>query len=298
MPEYQPLKILFVINPVSGGKDKVNWKEDIQDYYKKTDHNVEFYKLTGKGDKPALKNHIAKFNPAKVVAVGGDGTIKLVAELLLNSSICLGILPAGSANGMAKELCIPADINEALNIVTAGIAKKISVITINDTDISIHLSDMGLNALLVKYFEEGSGRGMWGYAKAVLRVFKAKRLMRIELKINNQTLKRAAFMIVIANSRTYGTGAVINPQGDLYDNKFEVIIVRRLLLGHLFNMLFSHKPFNPANIEVIQTEEVNIHTNKKNHFQVDGEYKGKIDQVNAKILPLALRVLLPPDNKK
>jgi diacylglycerol kinase family enzyme len=45
-------------------------------------------------------------------------------------------------------------------------------------------------------------------------------------------------------------------------------------------------------------QHVDICTHKKMHFQVDGEYRGKLANVKAKILPGALNVLLPPGNKK
>jgi diacylglycerol kinase family enzyme len=169
-------------------------------------------------------------------------------------------------------------------------------VRINEKDISIHLSDIVLNALLVKYFDQSDRRGMLGYAKVVLRVFKTKRLMRIELKLNGQSLNRAAYMVVIANTKSYGTGAVINPDGDLHDGNFELVIVRRLSLLELFRMLISHKPFNPENIEVLQTTQAIITLHKKNHFQVDGEYRGKTDNIKAEIMPAALSVLLPSEN--
>ena len=101
-------------------------------------------------------------------------------------------------------------------------------------------------------------------------------------------------MIVLANARTYGTGAVINPSGDLSDGKFEVIILKELSLFELLKMLLTHRPFDPQKTEILQTEEISISIRKRAYFQIDGEYRGKITTVNAKILPAALGILLPP----
>ncbi len=296
MPDNGNLKLLFVINPISGGKEKINWEQKIQDYFKNGDQSFEIHTLDKEDCKPALKAHISKYNPDKVIAVGGDGTVKLVAEQLINTEMMLGILPAGSANGMAKELEIPDDADKALPIINNGFAKKMDLIRINE-NISMHLSDAGLNALLVKYFDEGNKRGMWGYAKVVFRVFRKKRLMRLEIKLNGENISRAAYMVVIANSKTYGTGAIINPEGNIFDGKFEVIVVRKLSLIELFKMLVSHTPFNTKCIEIFQTTQVNISINKKNHFQTDGEYCGRTDNLTAEILPAALNILLPSKNK-
>ena len=298
MPNNRPPRLLFVINPKSGVKGKISCEENIRDYFSKTGHQLEFYELNGAGDANDLQNHIAKFQPDRVIAVGGDGTIKFLAGQLINTNMALGILPAGSANGLAKELNIPLQIEQALEVIDKGIEKKIDVIQIDENNISIHLSDMGLNALLIKYFEQQDRRGMWGYAKVMFRVFRTKRLMRIEADINGEKILRAAYMIVIANARCYGTGASINPQGEVSDGKFEVVIVRRLKLFELIKMLVSHMPFKAENIEVLSTEQVTISTRRMNHFQVDGEYMGKKNKIRAKILPSSLTIVLPGGNIK
>ena len=51
-----------------------------------------------------------------IVAVGGDGTLLLVASLLINSSVKIGLMPFGSANGMAKELNIPKIPERAIGL--------------------------------------------------------------------------------------------------------------------------------------------------------------------------------------
>ena len=76
--------------------------------------------LTGAEDAGSVKYYIRSVGPDRVVGVGGDGTIKMLAELLQNTDIPLGIIPAGSANGMARELEIPADIDAALDIAVNG----------------------------------------------------------------------------------------------------------------------------------------------------------------------------------
>jgi diacylglycerol kinase family enzyme len=105
-------------------------------------------------------------------------------------------------------------------------------------------------------------------------------------------------MVVIANATTYGTGVVINPNGDLSDDLFEVVIVKKISFGELFKMRFSHKPFHPRKTEVFQTSTLKISTTHHVHFQVDGEYLGKLYSVNAEIIPEAVTLIVPADEKK
>ena len=292
MQKAENMKILFVINPISGGKEKKDWESTIRQYFKESPHNMEFYLLSGAEDAGSVKYYIESVNPDRVVGVGGDGTIKLLAELLQNTNIPLGIIPAGSANGMARELEIPADIDVALDISVNGLVKPIDVILVNG-EICIHLSDVGLNAMLVKYFEKSEKRGMWGYGKAVLRMLYEKQKMYATIITDEATYKRKAYMVTIANARKYGTGANINPEGDVADGYFEVVVVRKLNLIEIGKAIFTEKSFHPRRIEVFKTKKLQLSLLHRSFFQVDGEYRGKIKELTASIVPNALKIMLP-----
>jgi diacylglycerol kinase family enzyme len=92
--------------------------------------------------------------------MGGDGTIKLVAQLIHNK-IPIGILPAGSSNGLATDLDLPIDINRALEIAIGNNIKCIDTLNIND-QMGLHISDMGMNAELIKgYKRRKCSRPFW-----------------------------------------------------------------------------------------------------------------------------------------
>ena len=287
------LKILFVINPISGTKAKIAWEPAIRNYFVTLQHSFDFFLLDGKDDATSLQYWIEKLQPDRVIAVGGDGTVSLVAEQLLGKNIAMGILPAGSANGMAKELEIPIDVDRALDIIINGDIKPCDAIRINDKEICLHLSDLGFNAQLVKYFEQGNFRGKFGYALKVFKVLWRKRIMDVTIQTNKEEIKRSAFMVVIANASKYGTGALINPEGDLDDGLFEIVVVRRIHFLSIIKMFLKFKRFNPKKVELFQAESAVITTVKKAHFQVDGEYLGKVTNVKAQILKAQLRLILP-----
>ncbi len=288
----QPLKILFILNPVSGGKKKIEWEPIIRKHFEGLPHVIEFFILTGKGDGSSIKYWLEKFKPDRAVAVGGDGTISMLASLLLGSEVVMGILPAGSANGMAKELEIPEDEDEALEIISDGEVCFCDLIKINDKNICFHLSDLGLNARLIKYFEESSLRGMWGYARMVFKVLWNRSLLEAHIKGDDLDMRTKAYMIVIANASKYGTGAVINPEGRVDDGRFEIVVLRKLSLGQLFRMFLNYKNFNPKSAEIFRTTQATISVKRATHFQVDGEYQGKVKEVTANIIPRKLNIVL------
>ena len=99
-------------------------------------------------------------------------------------------------------------------------------------------------------------------------------------------------MIVIANATQYGSGALINPLGKLDDDFFEVIAVKKISLTEIFKMMFSHAPYDPQKTAIYQTNTLQMRSKRKAHFQVDGEYLGKTNQVNAVLVPEALTFII------
>ena len=290
--ESKTQKVLFIINPGSGNKD-INYTKEIEDFFISREEELEIYQLPDNCSLAKIKATIAKSKADRVVAVGGDGTLKLVAECLLGTDTPIGIIPAGSANGMAKELGVPEELNEALLLVLNGNPKKMHAIEVNG-ELCIHLADIGFNAYIVKKFDELPTRGMLTYAKAAWHAFWYHRKMDVEFKIDGKIIKQQAAMVVLANAKEYGTGFEINPDGKLDDDLFEVIIVKDYAVMEIIKIWATKLPWNPKKIESFQTSSLKITTKHNVHFQVDGEYQGKVNKIEAKLIPKAINVIVNP----
>ncbi len=291
MPDKTNLKFLFVVNPGSGNHNN-DWEALIRDYFEALAHEINLLILTTDCDAKTIHQIIESYEPDRVVAVGGDGTVKLVAECLVQKDIPLGILPAGSANGLAKELGISEKPAEALDALVNGSLKNIHVTRVND-HLCVHLSDIGFNAFLVKKFQSQKKRGMWGYLKASVKVLFTNPRMDVRMDIQGKPINITAAMIVIANGTKYGSGAVINPIGNLEDELFEVIAIKKISLWEIYKMTFSRGDLDPAKTEIFQTNKLAIRSRHRVHFQVDGEYLGKLNEIKASIVMKALQMIVP-----
>jgi len=286
-------KILFLVNPVSG-PGETNWSDIIRNHFHQQPEQIEIITIPKEATTEQLRKKIIGMKPDIAVAVGGDGTIKLVAESVLQTEIRLGILPAGSANGMAKELGIPIEPKAAMRLLVTGSQRTIHLVRVNG-HVCIHLSDIGYNADLVRRFEHQSGRGNWGYLRAAAKALFRHPVMEVTMTVGNEKVELQAAMIVLANGTMYGSGALINPVGNLDDALFEVIVIKKISAMEIFKMLFTHAEYNPEKTVLYQTNHLYIRSKRPVHFQVDGEYLGKIKSVEASLLPAALQVIVPKE---
>jgi len=286
------MKCLFIVNPASGAGQK-DWEQIIKDFFQGRSEEIEFLRLEKDADnKDLLEHKITELRPDRVIAAGGDGTVKMAAEVVMHANIPLGIIPAGSANGMAKELEIPLDPVAAIELSVTGEPKPLDLIFIND-EYCIHLSDIGLNARMLEHFEQFETRGFFGYGKALLKMMGKHQFMRINLQANNRVYKRKVVMAVIANASKYGTGALINPTGNPADGEFEVVLVKHLRLLQLLRMIITGKPLDNKMTEIIKCKRMKLTASRPYPFQIDGEYREYQQEINAVIEPGALRVIRP-----
>ncbi len=287
------INTLFVVNPIAGGTDKDLLLEKIKSWVQSSGHKAEIIKTTGKNDDQHIKEAVDKFKPSKVVAAGGDGTVLLCASLLKDTDVKLGIIPSGSANGMCSELEIPADPDQALEIIDRGKSRAIDMLEFNNSQLAMHISDIGLNARLVKQFEETESRGFLGYAKGVMGELINKQPIQVTIKTEKEELQRTAFMVAFANAKRYGTGALLNAIGKIDDGLFEVCVLKELNLAGIAGQFFDFVSDEAEYLEVIQCSEVLVKSQQKASFQIDGELQPDTHEVKVRIFQKCINVLIP-----
>lgn len=286
-------KILMVVNPISGDVDKAEHIQETKFFADALNLKFVLYETTGKEDGEVIKNLCDLHQPERVLVAGGDGTIKMVAEALADCDIIIGILPAGSANGLSVDLNLPSSLDENLKIAFNNDAIEMDMICINGKK-SMHLSDLGLNAELVKNYESGSMRGKLGYA---LQTFSTLSEMKepffARIWANNELVDVTARIIIIANSQKYGTGVTVNPNGRMDDGKFEIVIIKNLDLLVFGQIITGNMPLDSDDVLIISTDKALITTKEPIPFQIDGEYIGMEQLLEIDILHKQMKVAVP-----
>ena len=282
------MKIAAVLNPISGGKDK----DDFMEYFKKTTHHFgiehKIFETSGNDDLKKFTDFLSDEEFDLIVAVGGDGTFALAALASAQFQIPVGVIPFGSANGLAKELGVNQTPNEAFDdLLKSRMVRKMDMLSINDLIKFIHLADLGVNAKLVKAFEEDENRGMLTYGKHLAKGLQDIEQIEYSLEANGETIRGFCVMIIIANGRKFGTGVSISESGNPFDGKFEIAVIEDINLGTLLKAGFSaiDQLYTPQNVsKVITTQEARISFDKPQLMQADGEVIDEFKDLIIKVL--------------
>jgi len=289
------MKLLLVVNPVSGDRNKATFLDKATAFCRRYGIELEIIKTTGSGDRETIRQRAEESQNLRVAVAGGDGTLNLVASALLKMDIPLGIIPLGSANGMARELQVANNPMEALrDLLLSQRVKALDVLQVNDRHFCLHIGYVGLNAEVVNAFEKDSSRGLKIYAKHFLQKLTDLKPFTFTIQTSEAARERRGVMLGICNARTFGTGLHLNNQSNPFDGKFELVVVEKVrvetLLKAGLSKLIESLADNFDN-EVISTREARIRFDSDRLLQLDGEIVGRFQALDIKILPAALPLL-------
>jgi diacylglycerol kinase (ATP) len=294
------MKLLFVVNPISGGVDKEPFLKKARalcDFY-----GIEYsiFKTTGVDDQSELHKQIGSFNPGKIASVGGDGTTLFTSIALLDRNIPMGIVPLGSANGMAAELSVNLKPMQALkDIIMSDMVKGLDVLKINNEHYTMHIGDVGINASIVEAYEKDDKRGMATYAKYFIEELKTLVPFKVTVRANGKSIVSDVLMTAICNARIYGTGVPLNIIGNPMDGKFEIVLVEKIDRNSLVKAglsKFNEKYFDNQSSQVISTDFAEIAFEEPRLLQLDGEVLGNYREIRVEIIKGAVGLLTNKNN--
>jgi len=290
-------KLMLIVNPISGNSDKDNLLKQIYLEIELRKLVLLEYETTGMDDTKKIKQLVKKNHIRHILVAGGDGTIQLVAKAIHNLDISVGILPSGSANGLASSLNLTEDIVTQIDIALGKHSTEIDILSVNN-QLCLHIADIGINAELIENYDKSSLRGKVGYAlQTVPTLVSSDFPYKFKIEVNDKILEKEGILVAIANAKKFGTGAVVNPKGKINDGLFEVVIFKNLDIVNILETFDKNIDLDKEFMEFESTAKATITCKKPIALQIDGEYIGKTKKIEAKLLPNKLRVMIPKNFK-
>lgn len=276
-------KMLFIINPVAGGKKTKDLIPLIE--AKMKENKIDYEILITKKPKDATK--LAYDTECKiVVAVGGDGTINEVAKgLIRKKSGILGIIPAGTGNDFSKTLDISQNPIEALDIIIKGKTIKVDTGIANNQEF-LNIASVGFDAEVVdianRLKRKSKINGKFAYVFGVIYTVFTFRKRDAIIHINGEKYKRSMMLIAMGNGNYYGGGMKILPYAKVDDGNLHICIVKdisNLKLLFLFPSIFKGNHLKYIKyIETFKGKIVDIKLERQTSFNVDGDlFKGDMN---------------------
>ena len=286
-------KILFVINPISGGKKKTAFNKKVLEVLDLQKFHPTFKQTAGPNHAYEIGKQAIADGYDAVVAVGGDGTINELGSALVGSDIPLGIIPEGSGNGLALYLGIPLNETAALRRINRFDVQEVDSGVINGHPF-FNIAGLGFDASVSDKFANDQMRGPVGYLRTVVNVLGSYKPCRYHLTIDGAEYDREAFMISVANSPQYGNNAYIAPNASVNDGILDVCIVNKfplytlpMMVYHLFNRSVDQSEY----VEIIPGKEISIQRTDNGPVHVDGEPLNIEGNLHIQVQPASLKII-------
>lgn len=288
-------KVVFIINPIAGIRQKEYIRQSIGQRFPVDAAEVVYTTYPGHAFEIAT-DKIAQGCKA-IVAVGGDGTVNEVASALVNTDCALGIIPAGSGNGLARHLRIPVQVPDALAVIENHRIQEIDAGKVNGRYFFCTCGT-GFDASVGKKFASDSRRGMLSYVRAIIHQYITYSPKAYILKTSNTRIRLKAFLVTFANSGQYGNNAYIAPNAVIDDGMLDLCILSpfpktsTITLGlRLFFKNIDQSPY----LEVMRIKKASLRRKgrKKIQIHLDGEPVTMRGKLKIRVVPSAIRVMVP-----
>ncbi len=291
------MSYFFIINPRSGKEEnKKHLSEHVSEIASRKNLvcEIKYTQKPGHAFEIAFEALSSGFK--KIIAVGGDGTIREIAACLLGKDAALGVIPMGSGNGFARNVSIPLDIKDALITVFEGKERAVDAGLCNG-EIFLCSCGFGVDAVIAEKFNTGvHGRGLLPYFTAG-----AKALLSYRPKLTRLKMKDGSFrdffplLAAVMNGRQYGGGAIVNPDGLIDDGVLEFVSINKM---NFFSIAANLPSLFSGNINkkdfacFIPVKNAEIFIGRNSVFHLDGEhFICESGVLNISVLNRALRVI-------
>ena len=266
-------KIVFIMNPISGTRDKKDIPYLIEELLDKEQFDYSIRETEYAGHAYEIAKESKEQGIDIVVAVGGDGTVNEVGRALVHSNTALGIIPTGSGNGLARHLLIPMKIKGAIQVLNDCEITDLDYGIINEHPFFCTCG-VGFDAFISEKFAEAGKRGPITYLENILKEGLKYEPETYEIEAENGTIKKKAFLISCANASQYGNNAYIAPQASMSDGMIDVIIMEPFdaLEASQISIEMFNKTLDKNNkIKTFRSKEIKIYRKAPGVIHYDGD---------------------------
>lgn len=232
-----PSRLAVVYNPTKVGIDEVRrLAEERASRHGWTD--PVFYETTEEDPGTGQAARAAADGVGLVIACGGDGTVRSVAQGLLGTSVPMGVVPLGTGNLLARNLDVPLDdVDRALRVAMSGRSRAIDLGEVHYTDgdgvshddVFLVMLGAGMDADMIAGTDDKlKARVGWlAYVGAFANTLLRGHRIRVEYALDDGSpIQTRARTLLVANCGMLQAGMVLLPDAVIDDGLLDVLALR------------------------------------------------------------------------
>jgi len=286
-----------IVNPSAGAGRAKERLLSIRGLIEAKWQDVEWVESTSGEHLTHLAAEAAGLGYERVVMAGGDGTVHLGANGLVNTKTSLGILPVGTGNDIAASVGLPKDFDAAAEMMLGGHIHKMDVGQIGDRVFCCVLG-VGMDTAALKLINKSwMRRGKLIYVISAIRTILTYKPRFLTVRSDDHSFNGKAFFVAATITPTYAGGIPVAPTADVEDGLMDLCIVSGMgvvKVLSIFNKMMKGKHVGQPGIELRKTTHLVIEGDEPLPITLDGELTDLVTPAEIRVLPGALSILGAP----
>ncbi|WP_455404580.1 lipid kinase [Rhodopseudomonas parapalustris] len=210
-----------------------------------------------------------------VVIAGGDGSLNAAAPALVKTKLPLGIIPAGTANDLARTLGLPTDMEAAADVIVAGHRQTIDLGAVNGHKF-FNVASVGLSADLARELSGESKRrfGRFSYALTAAKVLSRARPFHAVIVSPDDEVRVKTMQVAVGNGRYYGGGMAVEHTAEIDDGQFDLYSLEFAQVWKLLAVAYDFRKGRHGlwrEVRAARGTSFEIRTRKPRPVNADGE---------------------------
>jgi diacylglycerol kinase (ATP) len=296
---------VLIVNPTAGGGRRVRQLDEARRIFSDAGIETELRNTTASGEATEMARDAVRQSRDLVIVCGGDGTVNEVVNGLACTQVPLAVLPAGTANVLAKELSLPWNLPRAAKCIAHAPYRRIALgLAIPEKSSGepryfLSVAGAGADGALVSAVrpEVKLKSGIFAYWQEGLRQLTRYDFPLFRTQMAGSPLDIDASLVIVGRTKHYGGPFKITTEADLLQPEFELAFVTTRsawrYLAYL-PLVWAGKLRNARYVRFFKSSSLRCASRNGGQvqIQVDGEPAGRLP-VEFRIVPDALTLAIP-----
>jgi len=291
------MKLAIIVNPRAGrGRAWRKLRRHLKKWSRQN-WEVEVHLTSCSGHAGVIAQDLLENPPDLLVVCGGDGTLNEIVTLAPDPPFPIGLIPAGTANVLARELGLPLDPVQALDVSLTGTVRRVDlgILTGRSAYRFLLMAGIGFDARVIWKSSQRLKNmfGVLAYYQSAIQSLLTYSFPVFQVETEGEHFSTAA--CIVANARGYGGGLVLTPEADISDGMLDIVALEggtRLEYAKFVFSAWRGRPGTYPWVKRARTKAVRAEGPRGIWAQVDGELAGTLP-LEIGVVPASFPLMVP-----